>query len=137
MSISRTIAIVGLLALATAGAGVASGTRGATSVYPTNPRTVQPDGKKGGVWQSISNYSVPNGTTSLFYHYPCPAQDPIVVSGGFASNNTGQSTSYALGYNGPRTDESPPNFGEWGWHFYWPDGAPSGTVLTFTVYCTK
>ncbi len=88
-------------------------------------------------WQSPYTYSVATGLTSLFFHYPCPSKFPVVSSGGFAGNSVLQTSVVSLGYSGPRTDETPANYNEWGWHFYWSGGAPAGTTITFTVYCVK
>jgi hypothetical protein len=86
-------------------------------------------------WQPTATYDVPTGLTSLFYHYPCPSGSLRAVSGGFATNSIGQTSNFSLGFDGPRLDESPPSFHEWGWHFYWPAGAPAGVTINFSVYC--
>ena len=136
---SKFRAFSGMALMAALAAFIGSGAPAKAVTY--NPVAMigimNPAKKAPGVWQQASTYSVPSGTTSLFYHYPCPSRLPVVVNGGFNSNSAGQSSTFTLGYNGPRMDESPPNFGEWGWHFNWPGGAPSGIVLTFTVYCAK
>jgi hypothetical protein len=88
-------------------------------------------------WLGVSSVSIKAGTTSEFIHSDCPSQFPVVVSGAFAGSTAAQDSSYTLGYDGPRIDESPPNFGEWGWHFYWPGGAPDGTSFSFSLYCSK
>jgi hypothetical protein len=86
-------------------------------------------------WQKPSTFDVPTGTKSLFFHFPCPANEPVVLSGGYAANSVGQNSAIHLGFNGPLLDKTPPNFGEWGWHFFWPGGSPAGVKITFDVYC--
>ena len=113
---------VGLVALAAAGL-LASG-----FVAPAQA------GSSG--WQTPSTYTgVVAGQTELFYHYPCPASPDIVWNGAYAMNSVGQSSEVYLGFNGPRLDENPASYAEWGWHFYWPAGAPAGVTITFNVFC--
>jgi hypothetical protein len=88
-------------------------------------------------WQGNSTYDFSTSTTSIFLHEDCPASYPVAVNGAFALNSTGQTSEVYLAYNSPRTDESPPDYGEWGWHFYWPYGSPAGVVGTFTLFCAK
>jgi hypothetical protein len=86
-------------------------------------------------WQAPVTFDVPRGTKSMFFHLPCPASDPVVVSGGYAANEIGQNSPIHTGFNGPRLDETRPNFGDWGWHFFWPAGSPQGVRISFDVYC--
>lgn len=86
-------------------------------------------------WQTPSTFAVPTGETSLFYHYPCPSNAGVVWNGGYSMNSIGQTSEVYLGFNGPRLDESPVSYAEWGWHFYWPGGAPAGITITFNVFC--
>lgn len=88
-------------------------------------------------WQANGTYSFPTGTTSIFLHMSCPASFPIVMSGAFALNGTGQTSDVSLGFNGPRIDETTPTYNEWGWHFYWPNGSPAGVTGVFSVFCVK
>ena len=90
-------------------------------------------------WQPEFTYTVPAGTVSLFFHDPCPASFPIVWNGAFAFSaaNGNQTQVVYLQYNGPRLDETPVNYGEWGWHFYWPSGSPNPTQITFAPFCQK
>jgi hypothetical protein len=88
-------------------------------------------------WQPNANYTVPPGTNSLFYHYACPTTFPVVWSGAFAFSaaNGNQTQVVYFQYNGPRLDETPVSYAEWGWHFYWPSGSPNPTQITFAVNC--
>jgi hypothetical protein len=90
-------------------------------------------------WQPEFTYTVPPGTTSLFFHDPCPASFPFVWNGAFAfsAQNGDQTQQVYLQYNGPRLDENPVDYGEWGWHFYWPSGSPNPTQITFAPFCQK
>jgi hypothetical protein len=88
-------------------------------------------------WQGNASFSFPTNTTSIFLHEDCPASFPVVVNGAFAFNGTGQTSQVFLGYNGPRIDENPPSYTEWGWHFYWPGGSPAGTTALFSLFCAK
>jgi hypothetical protein len=82
-------------------------------------------------WQGDAAYTVPTGTTNLFYHYSCPKGD-IAISGSF-HNATGSSGAILAG-SFPRTDITP-LYNEWGWVFLWPSGSPAGYSITFDVYC--
>jgi len=86
-------------------------------------------------WQEISTFNVPTGQVSQQFGYNCPADAQVAHSGSFAMNATGQTSQVFLTYNGTRLDI--PSFSEWAWHFYWPSGAPAGTVILFDVYCAK
>jgi hypothetical protein len=87
-------------------------------------------------WQKPSTLDIPQGTKSFSAKYACPASDPVVVSGAFAANSVGQEVAVHLNFNGPRLDKSPPNFGEWAWHFTFVGaGAPAGVTITFDVFC--
>jgi hypothetical protein len=90
-------------------------------------------------WQPNFTYTVPPGTTSLFFHYSCPSAFPIVWNGAFAFSaaNGNQTQQVYLQYNGPRLDENPVSYAEWGWHFYWPSGSPNPTQITFEAFCQK
>jgi hypothetical protein len=90
-------------------------------------------------WQPEFTYSVPAGTVSLFFHFSCPSSFPVVWNGAFAFSaaNGNQTQQVYLQYNGPRLDENPVNYGEWGWHFYWPSGSPNPTQITFAPFCQK
>ncbi len=88
-------------------------------------------------WQPKFLYAVPPGTVSLFFHFPCPQEFPVVWNGAFAFSaaNGDQTQVVYFQYNGPRLDEKPTGFGEWGWHFYWPSGSPNPTNITFASFC--
>jgi hypothetical protein len=90
-------------------------------------------------WQPEFTYSVPAGTVSLFFHFSCPSSFPVVWNGAFAFSaaNGNQTQQVYLQYNGPRLDENPVSYGEWGWHFYWPAGSPNPTQITFAPFCQK
>ncbi len=101
---SKFRAFSGMALMAALAAFIGSGAPAKAGTY--NPVAMNgimnPAKKAPGVWQQASTYSVPSGTTSLFYHYSCPSSLPIVVNGGFNSNSAGQSSTFTLGYNGPR-----------------------------------
>jgi len=89
-------------------------------------------------WQPISEFSPATGQTTLEYTYPCPTAFPIASSGGFETNSIGQASDTVLTANGPRFDEGTATaFKAWAWHFFWPNGAPAGITIQFSVYCKK
>jgi hypothetical protein len=85
-------------------------------------------------WENTSTYDVTAGMTSLEYTYSCPS-GYTAISGGYEFNSTGQGDDIALGASGPRFDDN--NYNAWAWHFYWPNGALSGEVITFNAVCEK
>ena len=87
-------------------------------------------------WQKPATMAVPAGTKELFFDYPCPDTEPVVVNGAFGQNAEGLGTAVHLGFNGPRIDETPPDFSTWRWHFLWVgNGSKAGTTMTFDAYC--
>jgi hypothetical protein len=90
-----------------------------------------------GGWEEVGSVSIPQGRTSQFVHADCPAAYPVAVNGAFAFNSAGQASAVSLGYNGPRIDENPPDYQEWGWHFSWASGAPSGVAVSFALFCSR
>jgi hypothetical protein len=87
-------------------------------------------------WQKPFTFDVPKATKQFSFHYPCPDTEPVAVTGGYASNSIGQPVPVHLTINGPRLDETPPDFSDWEWHLvYVGTGAPEGTKVTFDVYC--
>jgi len=109
-------------------ATIALATAGALACGVTAPAQAAPG------WQKPFTFDVPTGRTSQFIHYPCPGS-LVADSGGFAFNSVGQADDVYLGFNGPRVDESPANFHEWGWHFFWPAGAKAGETVIVDVHC--
>ena len=89
----------------------------------------------GSKWKVTGTFNVPAGQLDQFLHVPCPT-GLIAVSGGFLPNAAAKPGMLVLG-NGPRVDESPPDFSEWSWIFDWPSGAPSGSQIRYAVYCNK
>jgi hypothetical protein len=85
-------------------------------------------------WQSTSTYDPATGQTSLEYTYNCPA-GCIAISGGYEFNSVGQGDDIALGASGPRFDDG--SYNVWAWHFYWPNGAKAGEVITFNAVCER
>ncbi len=89
-------------------------------------------------WQPVwANVSIPQGQTTHFFEYNCPAQFPIVVAGSYAFNSVGQSSGVAVGFSGPRIDESPAQFNGWGFNFNFVNGAPSGVTVSMDIFCAK
>ena len=89
-------------------------------------------------WQPIwANVPIPQGQTTHFFELNCPAQFPVVVSGSYAFNGIGQSSGVAVGFSGPRIDESPPKFNGWGFNFNFLNGAPSGVTVRMDIFCAK
>lgn len=89
-------------------------------------------------WQSPQVYAVPTGTGGLFYHYSCPAGRPVAQNGSFEfDGDVGQLDTVSLTYNGPRYDESTPDYSTWGWFFRWPSNSKAGETITFNVQCEK
>ncbi len=87
-------------------------------------------------WQGRIVQPIPQGITDFFVHYPCPANAPVAVSGGFLPNPQAKPGLVVLG-NGPRLDLDPPFYGEWSWIFDWPSGAPAGAQIELDVNCKK
>ena len=67
----------------------------------------------------------------------CPTSFGFAWNGAFFLNPTGRSSNFSLGSKGPLINDFPPNPNEWGWHFFWPSGAPSGVEIYFSVFCYK
>jgi hypothetical protein len=89
-------------------------------------------------WQAVAaNVAIPQGRTTQFFEYNCPAQFPIVVSGSYAFNSVGQSSGVAVGFSGPRIDENPAKFNGWGFNFNFVNGAPSGVTVSMDIFCAK
>lgn len=127
-----------LLAIASASAGerITTAPGGGYAVDATPPTAIHPLVVTAG-WQPKYLYVVPPATTSLFFHFPCPGQFPVVWNGAFAfvAANGDQTQQVFFQYNGPRLDEKPTGYGEWGWHFYWPSGWPNPTNIIFAPFC--
>jgi len=100
-----------------------------------NPASSKTTAKAG--WQPVGSFDVPTDQTNQHVGMNCPTAFPVVHSGAFAMNSVGQASNFSLSFNGPRIDEMPPDFAAWGWHFFWPDGAPAGITILFDVYCEK
>ena len=89
---------------------------------------IAPPGGAGG-WQGEVNVDV-SGFGSYFFHYACPSSVPTPISGGISPNPTAYAGMSLIGnYNRGN--------GEWGWVTTWSQGAPSGSVITYNVYCKK
>ncbi len=86
-------------------------------------------------WQAPAVVTITAGQVSEFIHYGCPSSLPVAQNGSFEFNSVGQEDDVYLGYNGPRYDESPPDYSTWGWHFYWPSGAKSGETVDLNIMC--
>jgi hypothetical protein len=125
------------LAAAAATLSLAAGLAAAAAPASAAPELfLRANGASGAGWQAAAPVSIPAGQGSLFIHYACPG-NLIVDSGAYTANSVGQTAQFAVGFNGPRLDESPAYFGEWGWTFAFPGGAPSGLVITFDIHCVK
>ncbi|WP_335215992.1 hypothetical protein [Nostoc sp.] len=88
----------------------------------------------GAGWQGKYTLYIPSGRTDQFFHYGCPANFPVAVSGGFLPNLAAKPGMVVLG-NGPRLDLDPTSYNEWSWIIDWPNGAPAGSAIQFDVYC--
>jgi hypothetical protein len=88
-------------------------------------------------WQGVVAFSYPQGQQTHFYEINCPAAFPVVVSGSYAFNSVGQASGVAVGFSGPRIDESPPQFNGWGWNFNFVNGAPAGVTVLLDINCQK
>lgn len=84
-------------------------------------------------WQGNFVYTPTPGAGGVFFHYPCPRGAPIAVNGGYQVNAAGIPGFNLIG-NFSRQDQA---YGEWGWDIRWSGTAPSGTQITFNVYCLK
>ena len=132
--------ILGSLALvAMTGAFFASGAPSQAGVTGIPSIQIKPSmaQSSGAGWQGVATFSFQTGTTSIFLHADCPSNVPIVTNGAYALNSTGQTSQVYVAYDAPRIDESPPNYNEWGFHFYWPAGSPAGTTGVFNIFCQK
>jgi len=92
--------------------------------------------KGGAGWQGRFDFTVPVGQVDQFFHYACPPDFPVAVSGGFLPNATAKLGMVLLG-DGPRLDLNPTSYNEWSWIFDWPSGAVQGSHIQFDVYCAK
>jgi len=90
----------------------------------------------GAGWQGKFTLDIPSGQIDQFFHYACPVNFPVAVSGGFLPNLAAKSGMVVLG-NGPRLDLNPTSYNEWSWIIDWPKGAPAGSSINFDVYCMK
>jgi len=140
MHVPRWVTVAAIAATATAmsvGAGFSVASASTRSAVRPVERTLSagvaaPRTSKA-AWQGDVTYTVPNGTTNLFYHYSCPTGH-VAISGSF-HNGTGSSGADLAG-SFPRTDITP-LYSQWGWVFLWPSGSPAGYSITFDVYCGK
>jgi hypothetical protein len=107
----------------------------AQSIAPHTDVTIRPAKTVIG-WQGAAPVSIPASQGSAFIHYGCPT-GTVVDSGAYFFNEQGQNNPVAVTFNGPRLDEDPAYFGEWGWSFAWPAGAPSGLTVTVDIHCVK
>jgi len=86
-------------------------------------------------WAGPYTYTVPTGTTDLFFHYSCPRSAfPVALSGAFHYlTEPGPS----LGMSAPRTDLGKKlQYSQWGWVFIWPaGGSPADFQIQFNVFC--
>ncbi len=88
-------------------------------------------------WQAPQTFSIPQGRTTQFIGFNCPADAPLVTNGVYAFNPVAQTLNAELFFNGPRIDQSPPFNGAWGFGFGWAAGAPSGTSVIVDIFCAR
>lgn len=81
-------------------------------------------------WQSYVRYSVTAGK-NLIYMYYCTQDATIPVNGSFSPNSAAQKGMSLVANYRPQSETT-----AWTWQFDWPNGAPSGSVIVFNVYCT-
>jgi hypothetical protein len=87
-------------------------------------------------WVIYAPFAIPTGRTGQFIHADCPSSYPIALNGGYAFNGVGQISGVSVSYLGPR-DDIPNDLKEWGWAFYFAKGAPAGTSVILSLFCTK
>jgi hypothetical protein len=132
---------VGALALfAGVGFGAAAASTASTRpvVHAVSAGVAAPAKKHHGAnptWAGPVTYTVPTGTTNLFFHYSCPSSKfPIALSGAFHYLTQ---PGPALDMSAPRTDLGAKlQYSQWGWVFIWPSpGSPAGFQIQFNVFC--
>jgi hypothetical protein len=87
-------------------------------------------------WVVFAPFAIPTGRTGQFVKADCPAAYPIALNGGYAFNGVGQVSGVSVSYMGPR-DDIPNDLKEWGWVFYFAKGAPAGTSVILSLFCTN
>ncbi len=87
-------------------------------------------------WVVFAPFAIPQGRTGQFIHADCPPAFPVPVNGGYAFDGVGQISGVSVSYLGPRVDIAN-DLKEWGWAFYFKNGAPAGTTVTLSLLCTK
>ena len=145
MRIPRWLGATGIAASALAllaGAGF-----GAASASTASPRPVVHAVTAGAVapakkhhaanptWAGPDVYTVPTGTTNLFFHYSCKnSKFPVALNGSF-HYLAHPGTTPSLDMSAPRTDITP-FYTQWGWVFIWPSpGSAAGFQIQFNVFC--
>ena len=137
MRIPRNVALASIAATAAITfAGVGLGAASASSrpvVKAVSAGALAPAEATAG-WQKDFTYSVPRGTTNLFFHFSCPTAFPIADNGSYHPSKINPGTVISGSF--PRTDIRPIH-SQWGWVFGFPSGSPAGYKITFNAYCGK
>jgi hypothetical protein len=141
MRIPRKVAAAAAVA-ASAGlifTGVGLGAASASSRPPTHAAVSAgisaPAKKARAGWQKDVTYTVPTGTTNLFFHYSCPSAYPIAENGSYHPVKFLLPGIAILG-SFPRTDITPIHT-QWGVVIGFSPGSPAGYQIIFNVYCAK
>ena len=121
-------------ALALGAAFVSANVAAQAQIAPHSEVAIRPFKSAPIGWQVPAPVSIAAGAGSIFIHYGCPS-GTLVDSAGYFFNQQGQSNPVAITFDGPRLDENPAYFGDWGWSFAWPAGAPSGLSVTVDIHC--
>jgi hypothetical protein len=87
-------------------------------------------------WEVFAPFTIPKGRTGQFIHADCPPAFPLAVNGGYAFDGAGQISGVSVSYLGPR-DDIANDLKEWGWTFYFKNGAPADTKVILSLLCTK
>jgi hypothetical protein len=90
-------------------------------------RATPPDQAMAG-WQAVINQPVPAGH-NLIFSYKCPTGTKP-VNGSFFPNSTARAGLSLVGNYYLKAQMA------WGWAINWPSGAPTGSTILFTIYCT-
>jgi hypothetical protein len=130
LALAAILALTGLGTAAYAASPHSPATRGRV----VNVTATAPDARHSG-WQGDFTYDVPAGISGLFFHYSCSTGHAI--TGAFRLPGADPSEDTINLVNNSPIQATSPQFSQWGWSFTWSGGtAPSGSEITFDVYCS-
>jgi hypothetical protein len=132
LALVRAVAVAGALALCSGG-GVTLPAQAddGTAQLKSDALSLTAPG-----WVVYAPFSIARGTTGQFIHADCPSAYPVALNGRYAFDGVGQISGVSVSYQGPRVDV-PSDLKEWGWTFYFAKGAPAGTSVILSLFCTR